>query len=93
MTDLQLQPHRGVLILVFGILGLVTCQIFSIVAWVMGRADLVEMDAGRMDPEGRSLTKAGEVLGIIGTIILALVLVGVAVVFVIGMVSAAASAH
>lgn len=93
MTDLQLQPHRGVLVLVFGILGLVTCQIFSIVAWVMGRADLVEMDAGRMDPEGRSLTKAGEVLGIIGTIILALVLVGVAVVFVIGMVSAAASAH
>ena len=67
-----MQPHRGVLILVFGILGFILCPILSIVAWVMGRTDLVEMDAGRMDPEGRSLTKAGQILGIIGTALLAL---------------------
>ena len=45
------KPHRGVLILVFGILGLVACQLFGIAAWVMGNADLEEMSVGRMDPQ------------------------------------------
>jgi len=52
------KPHRGVLILVFGILGLVACQLFGIAAWVMGNADLEEMSVGRMDPSGKDLTKA-----------------------------------
>ena len=59
------QPHRGAMILVFGILGLVTCPVFAVVAWVMGKVDLREIDAGRMDPEGRSLTQAGMILGMI----------------------------
>ena len=84
-----MQPHRGVLILVFGILGLVMCQIFSIVAWVMGKSDLAEMDAGRMDPEGRSLTKAGQILGIIGTLLFALGLLFALVVIIIVLVSPA----
>ena len=32
-----MKPHRGIMILVFGILGLVVCQLFGIAAWVMGR--------------------------------------------------------
>jgi hypothetical protein len=74
-----LAPHRGGLILVFGIVGLVSnglilgcgvfalliCLPFGIAAWVMGHNDLREMAAGRMDPEGEGLTRAGKVIGII----------------------------
>ncbi len=36
----------------------------------MGSADLKEMDAGTMDPEGRGITNAGKICGMIGCIIL-----------------------
>jgi len=64
------KPHRGVLILVFGILGLVVCQLFGIAAWLMGNTDLEEMSVGRMDPSGRDLTKAGRICGMVATAIL-----------------------
>jgi len=59
------RPHRGAMILVFGILSWIICFIFGIFAWVMGSTDLAEMDAGRMDPSGRGLTQAGKLLGMI----------------------------
>jgi hypothetical protein len=65
-----MRPHRGVLVLVFGILGLVCCVIFGIIAWVMGSSDLREIDAGRMDPAGRGLTQAGKICGIISVVLL-----------------------
>ncbi len=65
-----MKPHRGVIILVFGILGLVACQVFGIAAWVMGNTDLREMDVGIMDPSGRDLTKAGRICGMIATVML-----------------------
>ena len=64
-----MQPHRGTMILVFGILGLVVCMPLGIVAWVMGSTDLKAMDAGTMDPEGRSITQAGKIIGMIATIL------------------------
>ncbi|MDI1290640.1 MAG: DUF4190 domain-containing protein [bacterium] len=67
-----LKPHRGSTILVLGILSIVLCQILGIIAWVMGNADLREMDAGTMDPAGRESTNAGKVCGIIGTVLLGL---------------------
>ena len=63
------QPHRGTLILVLGILGLVCCVICGIIAWVMGNGDLREMAAGRMDPSGQGLTQAGKICGMISVII------------------------
>ena len=45
-----LTPHRGGAVLALGILGLVVCFICGIIAWVMGKNDLREIDAGRMDP-------------------------------------------
>ena len=33
----------------------------------MGNSDLVEMRAGRMDPEGEGVTQAGRICGMIGT--------------------------
>lgn len=64
------QPHRGGLILVLGIVGIVMgCPIFSLMAWVMGSGDLREMRAGRMDRSGEGLTQAGQLLGMIPSII------------------------
>ncbi|MBT8485698.1 MAG: DUF4190 domain-containing protein [Phycisphaerales bacterium] len=64
-----LRPHRGAMILVFGILGLLLCVIFGIVAWVMGNGDLRAMQAGEMDPTGEGLVKAGKICGMISVIL------------------------
>jgi hypothetical protein len=66
----RIEPHRGVTILVLGILSL-ACPgligpICGVFAWIMGTNDLNEIHAGRMDREGESLTKLGRLLGIIG---------------------------
>jgi len=68
------RPHRGVMILIFGILGLIgiaCCPsiIFAILAWVMGQGDLNAMRNGQMDPSGRGLTNGGRICGIIGVIL------------------------
>ncbi len=76
-----MKPHRGTLILVLGILSLVLCAPLGIAAWIMGNGDLKEIDAGTMDPSGRSTTNAGRICGMIGTILLVLsVLIGIAVI-------------
>ncbi len=67
-----MKPHRGTLVLVLGILGLIICQPVGIAAWLMGNADLKEINAGTMDPEGKTLTQIGKILGIIATVLLAL---------------------
>jgi len=64
------RPHRGTAILVLGILGLVICAPLGIVAWVMGNNDLNEMATGAMDREGEGLTRAGQICGMIATILL-----------------------
>jgi hypothetical protein len=85
-----MKPHRGTLILVLGILGLVVCGPLGIVAWIMGSGDLKEMDAGTMDPAGRGTTQAGKICGIIATILLILgIIIGVAV-FLFGFAAAVA---
>ncbi len=65
-----MKPHRGVLILVFGILSLVICPLFGLAAWSMANKDLPEMDHGWMDRSGRDLTQAGRICGMIATGIL-----------------------
>jgi hypothetical protein len=62
---LGLAPHRGGMILAFGIIGLAICFPFGIVAWVMGNNDLREIESGRMDPSGEGLTRSGKIIGII----------------------------
>lgn len=64
-----LKPHRGTMLIIFGVLGLICCIIFGILAWVMGQGDLKEMAAGRMDPSGEGLTKAAKILGIISVVL------------------------
>ncbi len=77
----HLSPHRGDTIQLLGILSFfIAGIILGPMAWVMGNNDLKEMDAGRMDPAGRSSTNTGRVCGMISTIlhvaILAVVLLG-----------------
>jgi hypothetical protein len=64
-------PHRGTMILVFGILAVVGVVwfVFGPMAWIMGNQDLQEIRAGRMDPEGEGNTSAGRVCGMIATIL------------------------
>jgi hypothetical protein len=77
------EPHRGVLILVLGILSIVLVGIcaplglpFGIAAWILGQGDLRKIRANLMDREGEGLTQAGRICGIIGTILDSLCAVG-----------------
>jgi hypothetical protein len=79
-------PHRGGLILTLGILSFF-CNFMlipGILAWVMGRSDLKEIKAGRMDPTGEGLTTAGMVIGIISTALVGLILLFYIVIIIIG---------
>ncbi len=71
----RLAPHRGTLILVLGVVGLVACPPVGIAAWIMGKNDLAAIRAGRMDPAGKDQTQIGYILGIVAAIIFALQLV------------------
>jgi hypothetical protein len=74
----NLTPHRGVIILVLGIVALLGALVFAPllivgpIAWFMGNADLREIRAGRMDPEGESMTQTGRIMGIVATVLLIL---------------------
>src|SRR5262249_45905997 len=76
--DSDLEPHRGGLVMAFGIVsivlvllsgGLVVGLVLGILAWMWGASDLKRMDDGYMDPSGRGNTHAGYVCGIIGTML------------------------
>ncbi|HTN73862.1 MAG TPA: hypothetical protein VL096_01395 [Pirellulaceae bacterium] len=61
-----IKQHRGTLILTLGLMGIITtCPIPSIMAWVLGSADLTEIQEGRMDESGLGMTQAGRLLGMI----------------------------
>jgi predicted Zn finger-like uncharacterized protein len=68
----DVEPHRGTLILVLGVLSLVLACI-PLAGWIlggismtMGANDCRLMDQRVMDRSGRSLTRAGQVCGILG---------------------------
>jgi len=74
-------PHRAPMVLAFGVLGASTCSfplfgVLAIVAWVLARRDLDQMRRGLMDRAGEQLTKTGYILGIVGTILFALYIMG-----------------
>ena len=71
MGGLGLQPHRGPLILTLGITSLVCFCLFfaAIPAIIMANEDLRKMDNGIMNADGRSITTAGKVIGIVALIL------------------------
>ena len=64
-------PHRGAMVLTFGILSIACCFPFGIAAWIIGNDDLKKIDAGMMDPAGRGITNAGKICGMVGVILTA----------------------
>jgi len=88
-----MKPHRGTLILILGILGLIICQPVGIAAWIMGNADLKQIAAGTMDPEGKSLTQIGKILGIIATVLLIVGIVIAVLSLVLGIGAAVVAPH
>ncbi|GJQ20857.1 MAG: hypothetical protein HBSIN02_12120 [Bacteroidia bacterium] len=69
-TSSQSDRGRGALILVLGILSLVMFGLLTgIPAWVMGHTDLRRMREGTMDRTDEGITRAGMILGIIGTVL------------------------
>ena len=75
---------RGVLILVLGILSIAACALLGPVAWGMGAAALREIDARPGAYSNRSEVRAGEICGIVGTAIIALDVLFVALLFLLG---------
>lgn len=74
---------KGTTVLVLGILSLVVCQVLGPFAWVMGNTALQEIDAaGGMAPN-RGQVVAGRILGIIGTVMLIIPLIVLAVFLII----------
>jgi hypothetical protein len=85
------QPHRGVMVMVLGIISIVVgvlsyfvfCCPFvglpvgliglglSIGSAVMGGMDLKKINAGAMDAEGKPMTLAGFICGIVGSVVVA----------------------
>ena len=65
----QLKPHRSGFVYTFGILSFISgffALVFGPIAWISGRRDLKEMDAGVMDNSGRGLTILWTLVVILG---------------------------
>ena len=67
----HLEPHRGGMIMVLGILAICGIAVIPLgpIAWILGNSDLKAIRAGRMDPEGESQTNTGRICGMIATIL------------------------
>jgi TRAP-type C4-dicarboxylate transport system permease small subunit len=67
------QDHpRATMSMILGILGLVICGIIAPFAWRIGKRTMDEIDASGGQLSGRGMAQAGYVMGIIGTVLLAL---------------------
>jgi hypothetical protein len=77
-------PHRGPIIFILGLLGLVVgCPVFSFAAWAMATRDLAEMRSGRMDRSGEGLTLGGFILGLIASLMWFVFMFGVLLVLLV----------
>jgi len=67
---------RATASLVLGILGIITCcNVLSPVAWVLGNSELRAIARGASSPQGEGVARAGMILGIIGSVMLAFAVV------------------
>jgi hypothetical protein len=63
--------------LVLGIISIVVCGIAGPFAWSIGKKELEAIDSGRRPPGNRGSAQAGRILGIIGTALIGLGIVGI----------------
>ena len=67
-----MEHPQGTMILVFGILGIVLCQLFGPVAWIMGNRAMEQIDASPSSYSNRGIVNAGRICGIVGTCLMVL---------------------
>lgn len=75
---------NAIIALVLGILSYIACGIFAAVpAWIMGKKEINEINAGRSPEAGRTLAKIGMWLGIVNVIltVLAIIVFGILIIF------------
>jgi hypothetical protein len=75
---------NAIIALVLGILSYIACGIFAAVpAWIMGKKELNEINAGRSPEAGRTLANIGMWLGIVNIIlsVLAIIVFGILLIF------------
>lgn len=71
----QSASTQAVTSLVLGILSIVTCcGILAPIAWYIGNQEIKAIREGRSSAAGEGLAKAGMILGIIGTLWMAMIL-------------------
>lgn len=75
---------RATVALVLGIVSLVLCSVLGPVAWVIGGGAVREIDASGGRLGGRGQAKAGQILGIIATVLLVIGILFFVVVVVAG---------
>jgi hypothetical protein len=63
------KPDRGVIVLVMGILSFVICGVFAIVAVIMGRSALNDINAGLANPNDKPLVQIGFWMGVVNLIL------------------------
>ena len=66
------ESSNALLALILSIANFVVCPILAPIAWYIASKELQAIDAGRRDPSKRDQANAGRILGIIGTVLLAL---------------------
>lgn len=65
------EESQAVLSLVLSIVGIVTCGgLLCPLGWYFAKKEIDGIEAGRRDPTKRDMAKAGQIIGIIGTLIL-----------------------
>lgn len=62
--------------LVLAILGLLCCGPLAAGGWYLGAQEVTAIDAGKRDPMNRGTANAGKIVGIIGTLIWGLFILG-----------------
>jgi divalent metal cation (Fe/Co/Zn/Cd) transporter len=85
------QAEGATTALVLGLLGLLLCQILSPFAWMQGNKALQRIAESNGGLEGEGMAKAGQILGIIGTILLGLGILAALIAIVVSIITYASS--
>jgi hypothetical protein len=67
--------------MVLGIIGLAACQLLAPIAWFIGSKAVNEIDASPGAYSGRGEANAGKIMGIVGTCIIAVTIIGLVLMF------------
>lgn len=69
------EQSQSLTVFILGLLSIILCQVLGPFAWKMGNDEVRAVNEGRRSPENLGLAQAGRICGIVGTCLLAVVLV------------------